>query len=317
MLTSDRPATPTTVTGLIFDRADIDRAHAHHDDAPFAAAWEMLRERQFTGLEAALADAFRFALDQNVTVGKTALTALAAHTPPPDQQPIDRLGDLVLIGQAAALLAAHPALTADDRAGLHTLLTDALATAAADPAIDTLPELIWLDTARMSIALVTGDRPTFEATCDAFRGIIADEVRPQGFIAKAVNGEDGGGMYRQVISSAGLVLMAEMATRHGVDLWGYQVRGVSVVTTAMYPMYYFYTTAKWKWDAGLQPEAVQSFFQRYGGYLEILHARQPHKDIQTVLDDLRPVYSPHAGGFTTLTHARPQPIKRRKLFGLF
>ncbi|NJO82959.1 MAG: hypothetical protein HC828_09135 [Blastochloris sp.] len=110
-----------------------------------------------------------------------------------------------------------------------------------------------------------------------------------------------------------LTLIAEAATHAGVDLWRYQVRGVSLVTAGLYPIYFFYTTIKWKWEP-ISPESVQSSFARHGGYLEMLYARTRSKDLKILLDELRPIYDARAGGLTTLSHGVVEK-KRRSLFG--
>jgi hypothetical protein len=119
-------------------------------------------------------------------------------------------------------------------------------------------------------------------------------------------------MERSVQAVTALTLMAEAAAHVGVDLWAYQVRGVSVTTAAIYPMYYFYVTDKWQWEA-IAPEQVQAIYRAHGGYLEILHHRLRHKDFKPLLDELRPLYDPYAGGLTTLTHG---VVVKRGLFGL-
>ncbi|MCS7070915.1 MAG: alginate lyase family protein, partial [Anaerolinea sp.] len=183
-----------------------------------------------------------------------------------------------------------------------------------DPRSDTLVERLWQQTMCMAAGVVTERKDWIVQAADSFRMTIANEVRPQGFITKAVHGEDGGGMFRQILCAAALVLLAEIGAGVGLDLWRYEVRGVGVSTAAMYPIYYFYTTDKWKWDPGLKPETVQMLFRRFGGYLEILYARTRHKDLLPLLADLRPVFSPYVGGLTTLTHGVPEK-KRRGLFG--
>ncbi len=66
--------------------------------------------------------------------------------------------------------------------------------------------------------------------------------------------------------------------------------------------------------ASRQDEA-QLLFRRYGGYLEMVNRRTGYKDLKPLLEDLRPIYDPHGGGLTTLTHGVAVKPKRRGLFG--
>jgi hypothetical protein len=76
------------------------------------------------------------------------------------------------------------------------------------------------------------------------------------------------------------------------------------MTAAVYPIYYFYVTDKWTWEL-LTPAQVQAAFRRHGGYLEIVYQRAQPRDFRPLLEDLRPIYDPFAGGVTTLTHGLP------------
>jgi hypothetical protein len=153
--------------------------------------------------------------------------------------------------------------------------------------------------------------PVFNVGVEAFQRAIAEDVKPRGFIEPAVKGEDGGSMARSVECVSALVLMAEAAAQVGVNLWDMQVRGVSVMTAALYPIYYFYVTDNWKWDA-LTPQHVQDCFRAHGGYLEIVNHRARPKDFKPLLEELRPIYDPDAGGIPTLTHG---VAVKRGLFG--
>jgi len=303
--------------GLTISRDQIDRARADRSAEPFPAAWDVLKQRQPPGLEAVLMNAFRFAFDLDRAAGEFALiaaqTALAAGLSS-QQPPFEALEHTVLLTQALELLRDHPANTPSVRAEAHAALIARVEGLAVDPRLDTLPEKLWWQTAQMAVGIAAERADWVNSAASAFRQTILTAIRPQGFIAAAVKGEDGGGLYRQIISAAALVMQAEMAAQIGLDLWSHTVRGVSVMTTALYPIYYFYTTEKWKWDPGLKVEPVQDIFRRYGGYLELMQFRYPHRDIRTVLADLRPVWSPSVGGLTTLSHGRPEAKTKRGWF---
>ena len=118
-------------------------------------------------------------------------------------------------------------------------------------------------------------------------------------------------MLQSVLGVEALVMMVELAAHVGVDLWSYEMRGVSVMTGALYPMYYFYVTERWTWEE-ITPEEVQAIFRAHGGYLEIVNKRYTPRDIKPLLEDLRPLVDPLAGGMPTLTHG---VAARRGLFG--
>lgn len=309
-MTPDQPT--FNHAGLTFPRSQIDLARQNRAVEPFTAAWQFLTDRQVTGLDETLLNAFKYAFDADAAAGSSALGSAHVHLTDPqaDVNLIDALGQVVLLAQALELLRDHPDMGADLAQGLAARV-EALAV---DPRLDTLPERLWLNAARMAAGVVVERTDWISAAATVFRETILNEARPQGFITRAVHGEDGGGMFRQILCAAALVLMAEIGAGVGLELWRYEVRGVGVSTAAMYPIYYFYTTDKWKWDPGLKPDVVQMLFRRFGGYLDILYQRTRHKDLLTLLTDLRPIFSPYVGGLTTLTHGIPEK-KKRGLFG--
>jgi hypothetical protein len=117
-----------------------------------------------------------------------------------------------------------------------------------------------------------------------------------------VESGDGLGFYRQIRSVQALVLMAEAAQHAGVNLWDYTVRGVSVMTAVTYVMFYHFRPDKWRWDEGLEA-VIPPFFRKHAGFMEMVNRRDNRpRDIQMLLDDLRPIYDVYGGGLTTLTH---------------
>lgn len=304
-----------THCGLYFSQEDIAAAQQALDQPPYADAWNFLRERQPPGAEAAQMAGFRFRFQNDTAAAEAGLNvlqrALNEH-PSHDRAYLEQLGETLMLIQAFEMLreAADQADASDD---IRQLISARVNQLAADPRNDTFTEALWVAALRLCAGVALERRAWIEEGVGVFQHVIANDVRPQGHILQAVEGKDGGGMFRQILSVAALVLMAEAARHIGMDLWSYGVRGVTVSTAAMFPIYYFYTTAKWKWDADLQPDEVQMMFRRYGGWLEMLYRQTRHKDVRTLLDDLRPVYSPTVGGLTTLTHGVVE--KKRGLFG--
>lgn len=158
-----------------------------------------------------------------------------------------------------------------------------------------------------------------DAATASVRAMIDDgEIRPQGHIAGAVEADRSSKLSafaRQVLCTKAVVLTAEMAAAQGIDLWGYNVRGVSASTAAMFPIYFFYTVKKWKFDAELTTDETQRVLRAHGGWIEMAARKLDHKDLYTLLADLRPVWDATGGGMTTLTHPPQAKPKRRGLFG--
>ena len=159
--------------------------------------------------------------------------------------------------------------------------------------------------------MVLEDETRLAAGADIYRETISHDVRPEGYLPLIVEGEDGGSLYRQLRAVEALVLTAEAAAHVGLDLWGFNARGVSVITAAAYMTYYYYYPASWRWDAIAEPDA-KALFKSHSAYVEMVNYHAVQKDLQLLLKELRPLYSPPAGGLTTLTHGSPP---RRGLFG--
>jgi hypothetical protein len=212
------------------------------------------------------------------------------------------------------MLRDHPAWLPGAQQNWISLFADRVNTLAASPYKDTQVENLWMAALVMTSGILLERDDVFNIGVDAFKRIVDDEISPRGHIPKAVEGKDGGSLYRQILTSAALVLMAEAAAHCGVNLWEYNNRGVSVTTAAVYPIYYFYTPDRWTWDEGITQDEAQMLFRRYGGYLEMLNHQTGFKDLKPLLEDLRPIYDSTGGGLTTLSHGLPVK-KKRGLFG--
>ncbi len=302
--------------GLYFTQRHIDDALKQRDHEPFKTAWSSLDALTLHDSANVLRSGFWWKFTQNHAAAAHALPILEALTVTPlsDDLPLlNEISEVLALAQAYELLRDYDAF----EMGAQARWIDAFheRVSALNTRRDlklTFVEQLWLNTLNIAAGIVL-DRPKImQVGIDAFEAVIRDEVRPQGFLLQAVDGKDGGGMERQILAAAALTLAAEAASHVGVDLWAYHVRGVSALTAAIYPIYYFYTTDKWKWDPKLPVETVQAAFRQHGSYLEIVHRRTESKDVRTVLSELRPIWSAHGGGMTTLTHGI---VTRKGLFG--
>ncbi|MCC6616977.1 MAG: alginate lyase family protein [Anaerolineae bacterium] len=298
--------------GLFFGLAHVERARKYARKEPFAAAIGALNDAHARGIGAAQLDGLRYRFLADEAAGGKARHALDSLVPPgidPDRPLMDQITDAVMLAQIFEMVRDTIGYDARDRFldGWWSLASALSATSAEAGYVAQL----WLGLLTLVAGVVTEHADSVEQGAEVFRQAIAHDVSPRGQIERAVAGADGGSMTRSLAAVTALVLMAEAASHVGVDLWSYEVRGVSIMTAAVYPIYYFYVTDKWTWDT-LTPIQVQGAFKRHGGYLEIVNQRAQPRDFKPLLEDLRPIYDPWAGGLTTLTHGVPQ---RHGLFG--
>lgn len=296
--------------GLYFTQANIREAQRHKAREPFLAAWENLKTvRQPANMpENILRDALWYRLNGEIAheTAERLFTQLNDALNQPDDQgksPEAQINHLLTLAQAFECVSDHPAYSTQAKtAWINHFAAQVGGVQAIQESLTFVPRL-RLALLTLVNGIVLEDANAVNAGADYFRAMIEEEVRPQGFIPKALEGEDNDnrGIYRQVIASSTLVLMAEAATHVGINLWDFAVRGVNVRTSAIYPIYYYYTTEKWEWHA-ITPEDVQDAFRQHGGYLEIVHKRTGIRDLMAVLEPLRPIFDQDGGGATTLTH---------------
>jgi hypothetical protein len=189
-------------------------------------------------------------------------------------------------------------------------------------------EQVWLNALNMAVSILLEDVARFDLAAAQFKAFIQHDVHPDGYIRRAAAGEKGMSLHRMLLASQALILSAEMASHVGEDLWAFNVRGVSALTSTPYLLYYYYFPEKWRWDTDsdgvevpeegqslLSVDDVQALYKRHGGLWEMAQQRSFSKDRETLLNDLRPVVDVWGGGLVTLTHGKLEPKKRR--FGLF
>lgn len=136
-------------------------------------------------------------------------------------------------------------------------------------------------------------------------------IHPEGYIPQVVQGGDAATLERMLATISALVLSAEAAAHAGESLWNHENRGVGIMTSVAYIVYYYYYPEKWKWAQDLPAEAVRELFVRRGAFLEISERHQTLPGSTLILGELRPMFSLSEGGLTTLTHASPAPKKKR------
>lgn len=302
--------------GLYFTDDHVRQARRERDSEPFRGAYLYLREREQQGPNAVQWYGLRYLFDSDDRAGELAIAALERYMNEPlieDITYLDAVAQTMMLAQAFEMTRDHPAWRAGGRFHWLNRFQERVNELSTSPYKDTQVENLWMAALVLISGVLLEREDLFDVGVDVFKRTVDYDISPRGHITKAVEGEDGGSLYRQILSASALVLMAEAATHCGVDLWEYSNRGVSVTTAAVYPIYYFYTPEQWKWDKGITQDESQHLFRRCGGFLEILYRRTNYKDLKPLLEDLRPIYDPHGGGLTTLTHGLP--MKRRGLFG--
>lgn len=297
-------------SGLYFTSDHIQTAHKHSPREPFQTAWAFLNDAPHD----LILNAFRYRLGNNLEAGEQVVNTL-----------VSGFGlDLTTYASyfdalTAAVTLAHAAELVRDHAAFAPHLNQWLANYANfvdqlqhPPEGSTIVDHIWLGFLTLVSGIVLDAQDRFEAGCEVFRHTI-DQIRPEGYLAAAVEGEDEASFQHQFWVVAALVCMAEAATHAGVDLWDYNFRGISVTTAAAYITYYYYYPTQWRW-ATIPEEPTKALFKTYGSFLEIVYHRARPHDLKLLLDEQRPLYNPTLGGLTTLTHALPAK-ERRGLFG--
>ncbi|MEP7290868.1 MAG: alginate lyase family protein [Chloroflexota bacterium] len=305
--------------GLYFTFDHVNQARRERDSEPFRSALLYLRDREQRGADAAQWNGLRYRVEADERAGEQAIATLEdciSEALTEDMTYLDTVAQTMTLAQAFEMTRDHPAWRPDAQNRWLSLFQDRVNTLSHSPYMDTQVENLWVAALVMMSGILLENDEIFTVAVDVFKRTIDSEISPRGHIPTAVEGKDGGSLYRQILSCSALVLMAEAATHCGVDLWQYSQRGVSVVTAAIYPIYYFYTPEKWTWDAGISQDEAQFLLRRYGGYLEMLNRHLGgFKDMKPLLEDLRPIYDARGGGLTTLTHGLPVKQQRRGLFG--
>jgi hypothetical protein len=299
--------------GLFFSPKHVEYAQQNAARDPFLSAFIRLRQGTADGAAAVQLAGLRYRFLGDRESGEIALTAMERLLEDAGEATsyLNAIWEALLLAQTTEMLSDHPAL----QPALLARWRDAIYERAGvlNERVYGLSylEVLWLGLLNMAVGVVLEREPIFERGAQVYRDAVSRDISPRGHIEPLTKRGELSVMYRSVLGVEALVMMAELAAHVGVDLWGYEVRGVSVMTGALYPMYYFYVTEKWTWEE-ITPEEVQAVFRAHGGYLEVVNKRYAPRDIKPLLEDLRPLVDPLAGSMPTLTHG---VAARRGLFG--
>ena len=304
--------------GLYFTAHHIQAAHEHIKREPIQSAWVFLSTQEMNDSvmnnHELILHAYRYKLSNNLDSGQQVVHTLQSgygldlNT---YATYFDALVAAVTLTHAAELVRDHSAFAAGF-ASWQADYANFIDQLQHPPDGSTVVDHIWLGFLNLVSGIVLDTDDRFQVGCEVFRQTIA-QIRPEGYLPAAIEAGDEATFQRQFLVVAALVCMAEAATHTGVDLWGYNHRGISVITAAAYITYYYYYPTQWRW-ATVAEEPAKALFKDYGSFLEMVnHHVRPH-DLKLLLDEQRPLFSPALGGLTSLTHAYPTK-ERRGLFG--
>lgn len=316
--------------GLFFSADQVKTAQNQQNSEPFHAAWEVLNHppaNDSDTLNKTFIHALRYRLNDDLKAGADALRELQNGIGlDPSGAVLHDLMRTVTLAQIFELISDHPEFSGSDRdtwlrrfaqhiEHLNQTTTQlspessgqGLRATSHSPLLPTL----WQGLVNLCAGIVLESDSLFEAGAQAYRETIDRDIRPEGYLPHAVEGEDGGSLERQLLAVAALTLMAEAARHVNVDLWGYSSRGISAITANLYCIYYYYYPDQWRWDTVTEAQSTP-LYQALGGFFEIFNQHTRTNDLKLMFEALRPFYNPAVGGLTTLTHA---VAGKRKLFG--
>ncbi len=302
--------------GLFFTHEDVQRIRNERKREPLLLAWDrLLNDEPSDPQDILLVNALRYRLNALLDAGQTAVHLLGRHV-----SNVRTSQDIIVCVQCHELLTGQPDLDEQSASLLKTLAHVLEANT-----LNIFADSIWHLAARMAWSIATEQERIFTECVQRFHQIIEHDVHPEGYLPEAVEiAPEAAALRSQISSVQALVLMAEMARCVGLDLWSYEQRGVSILTAASYPLYYFFYPRKWPWNGeqwkpsnGVDEETAHETFQQHVGYIEMVNRRfdKPLRAADMILNELRPVYNRYGGGYVTLTHAPVQ--KSRGLLSLF
>jgi len=310
--------------GLIFTDTQIQQARLGKQKEPLKAAWEDLHTHQHSDPLAQIQWlGWQYRFNGSIAAGEQAVTALHQAKDTDDQHLpyFDALGRAFVLAQCFEMLRDHPTYEMGQQAQFLDVYFARISQLNERVYEPTLLETLWIAVMNAAAAIVLERPPIFDQVATVYRNVIDTEVHPEGYLPKVVDYPEAQSLTNQVLAALALSLIAEMGANSGVDLWGYENRGVSALTAVTYPLYYYYYPEKWQWNGepykpsdGVELETGQQIFRDHPGFMEIADRRyaKPLKAIEMILGELRPVYDFYGGGPLTLAYAKP---KRRGLFG--
>ncbi|MEO0564398.1 MAG: alginate lyase family protein [Chloroflexota bacterium] len=303
---------------LYFDEVAVARAREHANREPFGGAWAALHEMPPSSddpLALAVYLGFQYRFEDDESAGNHAVRLLveqgAGLTFSDDMSYAASCAVLMAGGHAFEMI--RPLLPDDVRRGWLSVFNEHLERLREVEGDLSLMDLTWRTAAKIVGGIVTERSDVLVLGVEDFKQIVAKEIHPEGYFPALVRGSEGGALQRQVLTSKALVLAAEAAAHQGEQLWNYEVRGISVKTTAIYAAAYLEYRDQWPWDEPPDETTNEQFYAENGAFLEMLNTQLPPTVLKDTMGLLRPCFDPYGGGYTTLSHGI---APKRGLFGL-
>ncbi|MCY4069791.1 MAG: alginate lyase family protein [Chloroflexi bacterium] len=297
------------MSGLFHRAEHLALARDNREREPVASALRLLERRDEDPLKAAHLAALRYQILADRSAAETAIEQLGSVDVAAGEI-VDQARCKSLLGwlSVAAMLRQHANWQA-----LETEIVPAYVAAVSNmtAAYDPLDEL-WQGATQLATGIVFGHESFRQMGASAYRKGVDHVIHPEGFLKGIVDVESIEPTYaRQVSGACALVIMAEMATHAGLDLWSYDNRGVSPVTATTYLLYYYYYPEHWRWSDDLSPDDTAAVVAGEGAFIEMVNRRHPLRGVEQLLAEMRPMFCGYGGGLTTLTHGLAPPKKRR------
>ncbi len=164
----------------------------------------------------------------------------------------------------------------------------------------------WLGAQAAAVGVLTEDGGMFQWAVEVYKEAVGHDIAPDGHMPQeTARGERG--IFYQNFAIEPLVLIAEIARRQGVDLWGYSFEGRDLKLAIEYLFGFLDSPEQWPWsdrgqdmsfmDPGKGGKKIAWFEMAYYHYRDSM--------FEKYLQVQRPMYSRRCGGMTTLTHGLP------------
>ncbi|MBI2831447.1 MAG: alginate lyase family protein [Chloroflexi bacterium] len=161
----------------------------------------------------------------------------------------------------------------------------------------------WIAAQAASVGVLTGDTGLFQWAVAVYKKAVANDIQPDGHLPQETARAELG-MFYQNFALEPLVLVAEIATGQGLDLWSYSYQGKDLKLAIDYLFGFFDQPEKWPWSKRAQDLTFldPALGGKKTGWFEIAYYHYREPEIGEYLLEERPVFSRRAGGMTTLTH---------------
>ena len=298
---------------LLFSASDLQLARDKREREPIRGAIPRLDAQPADALALAQLQALRYVFLGEAASGRRAIEALGRQ----DFRGAD-LSDLSAIKRRFGWLSVMSLLR--DHPDWQFKADSGRAVAGDGPQLleaagDDLLRALWLAALEMAAGVLLVDDGRIASGAAIYCRAVDQHIHPEGYFKGMVDVDGARGTYQAQFSATGaLVLMSEMASQAGEDLWTYNNRAVSANTAATYTFYYYFFPERWRWEEGLTREITMDIMRREGAYFEMVNRRSPLRGGDELFAEQRPLYSAVAGGLTTLTHGLRPPARKRWRF---